>query len=58
MTPPAPLRDGGGGKPPAYLRVVRLLTDSDIRDELRLGKGGDGFQAALRAEAAKRGLKL
>lgn len=40
---------------PNFARLVEVLTDEDLEDELRLGKGTPGFKEALRVEASRRG---
>jgi hypothetical protein len=49
-----PVVGGGPQKPPDYGRVVRAMTDRDIRDEIAGRLGGSDYQAALQAEAARR----
>lgn len=41
-------------KPPDYARVVRQLSDQELRDDLAAERGDDGYQAAARAELDRR----
>lgn len=43
---------------PDYSRTFAALGDRELLEEIELGKGGDEFQAAARAEAARRGLEV
>jgi len=47
----------GPSKGPDYRRVVRLLSDEDLAQEYADGKGGPGFQEAVRAELEARVLR-
>lgn len=49
-----PVKTEGPGKPPNYDRAVKNLTDQELADEIRLGRGDLGFQAALQAEKLRR----
>jgi hypothetical protein len=48
-----PVMDGTG-QPPDYQRAVAALSLQEIRDEIALGRGEAGFQAALRRALAMR----
>lgn len=48
------MKTEGPGKPPNYDRAVKNLTDQELADEIRLGRGDLGFQAALQAEKLRR----
>lgn len=50
------IRDAKGELPPSYDRVLRALSDEDIVEELAVPRGEPGYQAAIHAEAVKRGL--
>lgn len=43
-----------GYKPPNYARVVRELTDAELRSEIAASRGDAGYQEAARAELARR----
>jgi hypothetical protein len=40
----------GAESPPDYERTVRALPTSELEEEISLGRGGEDYQAALRAE--------
>lgn len=41
-------------KPPDYARVVRQLSDDELRDDIAAGRGDAGYQEAARAELERR----
>lgn len=43
---------------PSYARVIILLTNQDLLDELKSKKGTPEFMQALKVEAKKRGLRI
>lgn len=52
-----PIRDPNKPpSPPNYERTLAALSNSDLLDEVYLGRGLPEYQAALRAEAERRGL--
>lgn len=49
------MQDGRPQIPPDYERVVRLLTDAELEDEILGRRGSHDFQAACLKEADRRG---
>lgn len=48
------LSDDVAAQPPNFDRAVRVLSDEELEDEIRLGRGEPDYQLALLAEFERR----
>lgn len=50
-----PIESRQAKTPPAYDRVVKSLTDGQLRDELEHERGSNDYREAVRVELERRG---